>query len=133
MVAGLRSRNGASFQILAALPERRFTPLLSVPLVLEYEAVLKRDEHLSAHGISAARIDDFLHVWVSYAEPVRLNYLWRPQLRDNADEMVLETALNGRAEAIVTHNVKDFRAAAATFAVAIWRPADLLRALRQPS
>lgn len=131
IVAGLRSRNGASFQILAALPKGRFTPLISVPLILEYEAVLKRDEHLRSHGISAARIDDFLNGWLMSAVPVRLHYLWRPQLRDAADEMVLEAAINGRARAIVTHNIRDFAAGAKSFDLGVWSPANFLRLLRQ--
>jgi predicted nucleic acid-binding protein len=63
-------------------------------------------------------------------EPVHLHYLWRPQLRDPADEMVLETALNGRADALVTLNIGDF-AAAAHFRLAVMTPGAFLRQLNE--
>jgi predicted nucleic acid-binding protein len=85
--------------------------LASVPLFVEYEAVLKRPEQLAQGMRSVAREDAFLDALVLRVEPVHLYYLWRPQLRDAADEMVLETALNGRADVLVTFNGGDFDAA----------------------
>ncbi len=57
--------------------------------------------------------------------------MWRPQLRDPADELVLEAAVNGRAVAIVTHNVKDFRSGAERFGVATLTPSEFLKELRK--
>jgi putative PIN family toxin of toxin-antitoxin system len=131
-IAGLRSRQGASYRILSVLPDRVFTPLLSVPLLLEYESVLTRPEHLVASGLSREEAEAVLDVWAALSSHVRLHYLWRPRLRDRDDDMVLETAVNGRADAIVTHNVNDFSAAAQYFQVGIWTPAALLQQLRQP-
>jgi putative PIN family toxin of toxin-antitoxin system len=111
LVAAGRSRNGASFALFQALRANRFALLASVPLFLEYEAVLKRPEHLAVGNRSEAMVDAFLDALTLRVEPVHLFYLWRPQLRDAADEMVLETALNGQADALVTFNVDDFTAA----------------------
>jgi len=61
------------------------------------------------------------------AEPVRLAYLWRPTLTDMDDDMVLEAAVNGRAEGIVTFNLRDFGAAAERFGVRVLLPGDALR------
>lgn len=127
MVAGLRSRRGASFQILSRIPEGRFAMLVSIPLFAEYEAVLRRPAQRQAHGLSDENLDVLLAIWARYAEPVALRYLWRPQLRDPANEMVLETAVNGGAEALVTLNARDFRPAIERFTPALWSPADLLR------
>ena len=126
LVAAGRSRNGASFALLQALRANRFHMLASVPLFLEYEAVLKRPEHLAIGHRSIAMVDAFLDGLTLRVEPVHLFYLWRPQLRDPADEMVLETALNGRAEALVTFNVDDF-AGARRFALPVLTPASFLR------
>lgn len=104
--------------------------LASVPLFLEYEAVLKRPEQLAAGRRSAAMIDAFLDALTLRVEPVHLFYLWRPQLRDPADEMVLETALNGRAEALVTFNIDDFTAAR-RFALPVLTPASFLQQLNK--
>ena len=128
LVAAGRSRNGASFALLKALRANRFHMLASVPLFLEYEAVLKRPEHLAVGHRSIAIVDAFLDALALRVEPVHLFYLWRPQLRDPADEMVLETALNGRAEALVTFNVRDF-SSARRFALPVLTPAFFLRQL----
>jgi putative PIN family toxin of toxin-antitoxin system len=127
LVAGLRSRNGASNAVLMLIADRQLTPLASPPLFLEYEDVLKRAEQRLAHGLSIPEIDEFLTALASAIEPVEIHFGWRPQARDADDDMVLEAAINGRADALVTHNVSDFFEAAARFSVPVLRPADILR------
>jgi predicted nucleic acid-binding protein len=121
-VAAARSRRGASFAVLSALRQGRFVALASVPLLLEYEAVLKRPEHLQAGGRTLAMTNAFLDALCRVIEPVCLHYLWRPQTRDAGDEMVLETALNGQADALVTLNAADFRVAARHFRLPLLTP-----------
>lgn len=67
------------------------------------------------------------------AKPIRLAYLWRPALPDAEDDMVLETAVNGRADVLVTLNRRDFEPAAAAFAVQIVSPAEAVARLRKSS
>src|ERR1700687_4511009 len=93
VVAAMRSDRGASRQLLLAALDRRITLLASVPLMLEYEAVLTRPEHLKAIGLGAEEVNVVLDAWAAVIEPVRLRFLWRPRLRDPADEMVLATAV----------------------------------------
>ena len=130
LVAAARSRQGASFAVLKAWRERRFIALGSVPLLLEYEAVLKRPEHLQAGRRTEAMTDAFLDALCLLMEPVHLHYLWRPQTRDPADEMVLETALNGRAEALITLNTADF-GAAQDFGLSVLTPGRFLHHLKE--
>lgn len=130
LVAASRSRNGASFALLQALRNKQFVALASVPLMLEYEAVLKRPEHLQIGERDIAMTDAFLDALTLFLEPVHLHYLWRPQLRDPADEMVLETALNGRADALVTLNVNDFKPAR-NFRLPVLSPSAFLRQLQE--
>ena len=127
LVAASRSRQGASFALLQALRQRRFSALVSVPLLLEYEAVLKRPEQLLASGRTLAMTDAFLDALCRYVKPVHLHYLWRPQTRDAADEMVLETALNGRAQALVSLNTADFGKAARRFRLPLMTPGEFYR------
>lgn len=122
LVSAARSREGASFAVLQALRQRRFVALVSVPLMLEYEAVLKRPEQLEAGGRTLATVDAFLDALCLHIEPIHLHYLWRPQTRDAADEMVLETALNGRADALVALNTADFTRAAKRFHLNVLTP-----------
>jgi putative PIN family toxin of toxin-antitoxin system len=108
LVAALRSNISASRRLLLGALEYRFELLLSVPLMLEYLAVLTRPEHLAACGLTGGEVDRVLDDLASVARPVRLAFRWRPRLRDPSDDMVLETAVNGNANAIVTFNLRDF-------------------------
>jgi predicted nucleic acid-binding protein len=121
MVAAIRSDAGASRWLLrAALMRRRgLTILVSVPLLIEYEAVMTRAEHLGASGLSAADVGMLLDAVAAVAEPVRLAYLWRPILPDLDDDMVLEAAVNGRADGIVTFNRRDFEVPMKQFGIAV--------------
>jgi putative PIN family toxin of toxin-antitoxin system len=127
LVAGLRSQLGASSRVLYAVAEQRCIPLVTTAVFLEYESVLLRPEHRLATGMSPEDVEGFLAAFASSAEPVELNFLWRPQLRDPADELMLEAAVNGRAEALVTHNVGDFQSATARFGVRIVTPGAFLK------
>ena len=127
LVAGLRSQLGASSRVLYAVAERRCIPLVTTAVFLEYEAVLLRSEQRLATGMSPEDVEGFLAAFASAAEPVELNFLWRPQLRDPADELMLEAAVNGRAEALITHNVRDFQSATARFGVRTLTPEAYLK------
>jgi putative PIN family toxin of toxin-antitoxin system len=130
LVAGLRTRFGAGNAVLRLIAMRRVTLLASPPLFLEYEDVLKRPEHRLVHELTPDEIDEFLAEFAALTEPVDLHFRWRPQVRDPGDEMVLETAINGSAQAVVTYNVSDFLPAAERFNIAVWRPSDLLRKVK---
>lgn len=108
MIAAIRSDAGASRRLLVAGLGNRFTMLLSVPLLIEYEAVMTRRSHLAASRLSVADVETLLDAVAAVGEPVRLHYRWRPILSDADDDMVLETAVNGRADAIATFNRRDF-------------------------
>ena len=88
------------------------TMLASVPLMLEYEAVLTRPDQLIATGLSVEETNDVLDELASVVEPVAFHFRWRPQLTDPGDEMVLETAVNGSADRLVTFNTRHLREAA---------------------
>jgi putative PIN family toxin of toxin-antitoxin system len=130
IVAGLLGQQGASHQLLKLIPSWQFVNVISVPLFLEYESVLKRSHLIEQHGLTSSEIDVLLGVWANYCQPVRLHYLWRPQLRDPQDEMVLETAVNGMARGIVTFNVKDFSPAIDRFNLKLYTPPQFLNLLR---
>lgn len=127
VVAAMRSPGGASAALLRAARAGRATLLATAPLCLEYESVCSRPEHVGAAGLSLADLTVFLDAVVDLVEPVEAWFLWRPQLRDPGDELVLEAAVNGRAAAIATFNRRDFLPGAARFGVEVLLPAEAIR------
>jgi putative PIN family toxin of toxin-antitoxin system len=130
VVSGLRTRLGAGNAVLRLVAEGRLVILATPPLFLEYEDVLKRPEHRLVHGLGIEAIDDFLAELAALIEPVEVHFQWRPQSRDPNDEMVLEAAINGRADALVTYNLADFAGAAERFRIPVLRPSELLKKVK---
>lgn len=131
MVAAQRSDAGASRQLIEAALRREIVPLLTVPLMLEYESVMLRHEHLLESSASIADVGALLDAIVAVGERVRLAFLWRPALNDADDEMVLEAAVNGRADALVTFNRRDFGNAAEQFSIPVITPGEALKLMRK--
>jgi putative PIN family toxin of toxin-antitoxin system len=131
VVAALRTRSGAGNAVLRLIASRRLVALATPPLFLEYEDVLKRPEQRLAHGLEPEEIDEFLAEFAALVEPVEVRFSWRPQTRDANDEMVLEAAINGRADTLVTYNVADFTSAGERFGIRIVAPAELLKKVKR--
>ena len=131
IVAAMRSPGGASAAILRAARQSKITLLVSVPLAVEYEATCSEAEHRLAAGLSEREVEIFLDAVMAMAEPVKTHFLWRPQLRDPGDEMVLETAVNGRADGLVTFNVRDFGTVPARFGIELMIPREVLGRMRR--
>lgn len=130
LVAAIRSKTGASSILLSAALASEFQFCISTPLILEYEAVLTRPEHLHASGISSAEVADLLDLLCDMGVQVELSETWLPILRDPADEMVLGTAINGRADAIVTFNRADFAGIPEDLGINVLSPGEALRRIR---
>lgn len=126
VLAGLRSAKGASAVLLRHVAQQHVTPLLTVALVLEIESVLSRPEQLAATGLTLELVQGFVDELCALAEPVQIHFAWRPMLHDAADEMVLEAAVNGQADALVTFNLKDFLPAASGLGVEVIAPITAL-------
>jgi putative PIN family toxin of toxin-antitoxin system len=123
LVTALRSHRGASFRLLNLMGKGRFDVMISVPLVFEYEEVLMRlvDEGLWTKLDMGELIDYFCRI--SLPQPIF--FLWRPTLLDPKDDFVLEAAVAGSCDAIVTYNKKDFREAE-KFGIQILTPKEFL-------
>jgi predicted nucleic acid-binding protein len=127
LVAAIRSRLGTAHQVVQLGLGQGFTPPVSVPLVLEYEDVLTRPEHLEASGLSAKDAVEIVRAFCISREWVHLRYRLRPQLDDPADEFVLETAFHGKADAIVTFNRKHLEQGARRFGIEVLSPIEALK------
>ena len=93
--------------------------------------MLKRPEQRAVSGLTLAQVDAVLATLAAAAEPVEVHFAWRPQLADPDDEMVLDAAVNGQADALVTHNLADFARAAPRFGLAVLRPGELLERMKR--
>src|ERR1039457_920222 len=131
VVAAMRSPAGASAAIIRAMRQRQATLLLSGPLAIEYEGVCRRSAHREEAGVSVRQGEIFLDAIIAMGEPVRTHFLWRPQLRDPNDEMVLEAAVNGRADALVTFSVRDYGTTPAQFGVEVLLPREAIARIKR--
>ena len=123
----MRSREGASYRLLLELGgDSRFRISISVPLAMEYEMALKRVPGLGQ--ADAEKLVDFL---CEVGGKREIYFLWRPLLRDPKDEMVLEVAVEAQADAIVTHNVRDFKGVEDRFGIRIVTPGAFLLELER--
>jgi len=129
VVAAMRSPGGASAEVLRLARRRQITLLANVALALEYEAICTMSKHVAASGLSDEDALVFVDAVIAMCEPVESHFMWRPQLRDPADEFILDAAANGRAD-IVTFNTRDFMPAATSFGVNVYAPKEVLKVVR---
>ena len=123
LLSALESKIGKSFELISKIGSDLFDFAISVPLILEYEALLKN--HLDRNIFSDSDIEDFIDYICSVGIRTKIFYLWRPYLRDPFDDHVLELAINAGAKTIITFNKKDFREAE-TLGIEILTPKEFL-------
>ncbi len=125
-IAALRSKRGASYRLLEMAGDARWQLNISVALALEYEAVGKREAQKL--GIPDSAVDDIVDVLCETSQPHAVHFRLRPELPDPDDEFVLELAFVARCDFIVTHNVRDLRAAE-RFGIRVVTPGEFLRTM----
>jgi putative PIN family toxin of toxin-antitoxin system len=130
IVAAVRSSSGASSVLVDAALARRFELLVSVPLVLEYEAVLMRPEQMFASKLSASNIEQLLLALLHVGVKVDLEEYLGPTSNDPGDNHLLSLAVSGHADAIVTHNIRHVAAPSRTLRVHLFTPGGALTYLR---
>ena len=130
ILSALFSNKGKSYKLMELLASKALADIkyniVSVPLVLEFEEVLLRPKNRTkydnfTHEEIRLIISDIVHI----SHKTKLHFLWRPFLKDSFDDKVLETAVNGQAQAIITYNTKDFAGVQKYFGIDILTPAQL--------
>jgi putative PIN family toxin of toxin-antitoxin system len=130
LLAAFISATGASRQIVLDALDGRFSLLVSTSLLVEYESVLRRPQHLARARATDADVMEILDALAGVCVPVVFDYTWRPTGAHGDDELVIETAINGHADVLATFNLKDMRRAAALFGFDAQRPGAVLRRIR---
>ncbi len=124
LIGALKSKNGASYKLLMLLTEDLFTTNVSVPLFIEYESVAKRKDLLD--NLTKKDIESILNYFLSKSNIHEIFYLWRPFLKDQKDDLVLEIAVKSNSEYIITFNKKDFKGSE-KFGIEILTPYEFLK------
>ncbi|HQT62672.1 MULTISPECIES: putative toxin-antitoxin system toxin component, PIN family [unclassified Acidiphilium] len=130
LISGFISPEGASRQLVLDALDEKFALLLSTPLLVEYESVLRRPQHLARAKATDADVTEILDALAGICVPVAFDYNWRPTGAHADDELVIETAINGHADALATFNLKDMRDTGARFGFRAQRPGPLIRSMR---
>ena len=126
-VSALLSENGDSRQILRYCLKRKYQPLMGTGLFSEYESLLHREYLYRKCILTAKERESLLNAFLAVCRWVHVYYLWRPNLTDKGDNHILELAVAGNAEGIITHNLKGFKGGQLMFPdVAIVTPRQLL-------
>jgi predicted nucleic acid-binding protein len=107
------------------------TGVATVAMMAEYEAVLKRPEHLAAANLTTEQVDNFLDALAALFVEVVPYFLWRPVLKDPDDEIILEAAVNGQAKVIITFNTRHFSSGARLFGIEALKPSEALRRFKR--
>jgi putative PIN family toxin of toxin-antitoxin system len=129
MFAAFDSPHGASRRLLDRVLDGQTVMAVSVPLMLEYEAVLTRPQNLARFGLRHDEVMEALDDLVSMILPVGIDVSWRPVANDPDDDHLIETAINGGVSLIASLKLSDLRTPAARFGITVARPADILRSL----
>ena len=98
---------GASNRVIAACVEKRSTPLMGTALFAEYEDVLGREALFDGCRLKLDEREELLDIFLSACEWTRIHYGWRPNLPDEGDNHLVELAIAGGAEFVVTRNLRD--------------------------
>jgi putative PIN family toxin of toxin-antitoxin system len=126
-VAGVRGIGDAN-RVLRGCLEGRYQPLMAAALLAEYEALLARESLWRTSRLQRSEREEFLNIFLSRCRWTRIYYAWRPNLRDEADNHLIELAVAGQARFIVTRNVRDLRKGELRFPqIAVVTPAQLLK------
>lgn len=129
LIAALRNRSGASHAILLAIHRREITPIISVPLLMEYEEVCKRDGMIP--HLNHEQIDIVLDQICERAIEQQIFFSWRPFLPDPDDDMLVELAIAGNVPYIVTNNIRDI-APARNLGIQVLEPREFIKLIQSP-
>lgn len=109
IISALIGKAGPAREVIRHCLSGQLKPLISTALFLEYEAVSKRDKIRELCPLTRDEINELLAAFYSVCEWVQIHYLWRPNLKDEGDNFLIELAVAGNAKSIITNNLKDLR------------------------
>ena len=98
---------GAPSRVIAACLQGRCLPLMGNALFNEYEDVFGRADLFERCPLNPEQRAELLDIFLARCQWTRVYYAWRPNLPDEADNHLVELAVAGGADVIVTRNFRD--------------------------
>jgi putative PIN family toxin of toxin-antitoxin system len=131
LITALRTSAGAAGRVVNLIIDQEIIPLMDYKLGAEYRDVALRPEHLRASGFTPDEVLRIISAIEKVAEAVDVLRKPRPLSPDPDDDMVLDIAINGNADALVTNNLKHFAAAGKRFGIPVLTPREMLETFRK--
>jgi putative PIN family toxin of toxin-antitoxin system len=114
-IGAIISSQGLNRELIRRCLLGEYHPIMSNALYLEYESVIEREEIIAKSQLDISKVNELLDGFLSVSKWVNIYYSWRPNLRDEGDNHVLELAIAGNAQILATNNLRDFRGSELTF------------------
>ena len=114
-IGAILSSQGLNRELIRCCLLGEYQPMMSNALYLEYESVIEREEIIAKCQLDRSKVNELLDGFLSVSKWVNIYYSWRPNLRDEGDNHVIELAIAGNAQIIATNNLRDFRGSELTF------------------
>jgi putative PIN family toxin of toxin-antitoxin system len=130
LVTAVRSSGGAAGEVLRMIFREEVVALMDFKVGLEYREVVLRPEHVNASALNRDEISELIEALEAFSEPVEVLIKSRPLTSDPNDDMVMDVAVNGGADALVTGNTKHFASAGKRFGIPVLSPTELLEQIR---
>lgn len=108
-VTAVIGKTGPSREVIRSCLKLKYLPLMGNSLFAEYESLITRDEIINLSPLTIQEIELLLASFMSVTKWISIYYLWRPNLKDEADNHLIELSLAGNASYLITNNIKDFR------------------------
>ncbi|MBW4678336.1 MAG: putative toxin-antitoxin system toxin component, PIN family [Desmonostoc geniculatum HA4340-LM1] len=127
-ISALIISKGSSRELIRRCLKGEYQPLMGNALFSEYESVIGREEIIAKCPLTSVEISALLASFMSVSQWIYIYYLWRPNLKDEGDNHLIELAVAGNAQIIATHNIKDFRNPELLFPnLSILKPEEIIR------
>ena len=128
LISALIGSRGPSRELIRCCLKGEYQPLMGNSLFAEYESVVWREQIIGLCPLTKDEILVLLNAFMASCEWVSVYYLWRPNLKDEADNHIIDLAIAGNAQVIATNNIKDFRNTELIFPnLSIVKPEQLIR------
>ncbi|MDO8454892.1 MAG: putative toxin-antitoxin system toxin component, PIN family [Sulfurimonas sp.] len=126
-ISALITKDSGARELLRLVFNAKLFPQMSEPLFREYEAVMKRKKIQQLTALTLSEQNELFEAYLSTCKWNEIYYMWRPNLKDEDDNFVVELAVASGAEAIITYNIKDFKNAELIFNHKIITPENFIK------